>query len=750
MPGRRTLTGLVVLALLGATALLTWIALDDAHDRAKRANDDLARQAAQAVSRDVTILAAGLRGGGAIVSREGNVGRAQFRQFSRSVLKGSPFLGLAWAPLLDPNERAAYESKRDRPIKRMADDGGLVPVGADVSRPFLPLSLTFPPTPARRQALGFDLFSEPTRVATIKSAIDAAEPKMTAPLDLAQTSGPGAVVYAPVFVRAVGERSVAGVLTSAISGEAVEGQLRSRIEGVGRVGISDGGEPLSAAPVDDAAEAEVEVLGRTWLVAVEHTASANLVPAFAAGVSGLALTLVASGLFWIASRRERDLTERRAAAELTSARESLLIRITEVLEHELEAEARLRGLARTLVPAAGDVCVVCEVGADGEVRRVGVAAIDERTEELVATLPEPSATSPIRAAISSREPVLYTRVSENREARRARERGIVAAAEQPSASAETLFATQERSNMIVPLVARGKVLGTISISILAKSDRPPLSREDVAFGMEVATHAAVALDNARLYEQQRDIAGILQGALLPRTLPEIAGVDVAVRHRPGKAGTEIGGDFYDLFEVSGRWMAVVGDVCGKGPEAAALTALVRHTLRATAQLGPEAAVRRVHEAIVASGENTYCTLCCAELRASPGGGLTARVATAGHPEPRVVDREGSVRRLDVTGPLVGVLERPVFGAQEVSLGEGAMLFMCSDGLPEARRDGEVFGEERLESLLAGLSDLDPTAVLERVEREVVGFVAGRQRDDLALFALKVRDRRGYPTGGRGT
>jgi serine phosphatase RsbU (regulator of sigma subunit) len=408
------------------------------------------------------------------------------------------------------------------------------------------------------------------------------------------------------------------------------------------------------------------------------------------------------------------------------------------MEREIEVWGRLRSLARTLVPAVGDVCTVHEVTAEGAVMRVGVAALDEQTEALVRSLPEPSETSPIRAAVSSREPVLYTRVAANREAARARERGIPETRPESEGSAVARFQAEERSNMIVPLVARGRVLGTISVSILNSSGREPLDRDDIAFGMEVATHAAMALDNARLYEQQRDIAAILQQALLPRSLPEVAGAEVAVRHRPGRTGTEVGGDFYDLFEAGDRWVAVVGDVCGKGPEAAALTALVRHTLRATARLGPEEAVLRVHEAIQASGENTYCTLACAELRRE-GDALVARVTTAGHPEPRVVGRDGAVQRLEVTGPLVGVLHDPVFEAQEVRLPAGSTFFMCSDGIPEARRNGEIFGDGRLEDLLVQLGAARPEEMLRRLEEEVVDFVAGRPRDDLALFALRVND-----------
>ena len=333
-------------------------------------------------------------------------------------------------------------------------------------------------------------------------------------------------------------------------------------------------------------------------------------------------------------------------------------------------------------------------------------------------------------------------MADDREAQRASARGI-APRSRPGAeelSPEAQILADSRSNLIVPLVARGRVLGTMSLSVLASTGRPSLTRDDLAFAMEVATHAAVALDNSRLYEQQRDIAEILQEALLPRSLPKVNGAEVAVRHRAGMIGTEVGGDFYDLFGVGDHWMAVVGDVCGKGPEAAALTALARHTLRATAEGGAEAAVRRVHEAIRGSGESTYCTLCCAELR--PGvDGVAAKVVTAGHPEPRLISATGEVRRLDVTGPLVGALDHPVFRSQEVLIEHESVLFMCSDGVPEARRRGEVFGDHRLEALLSALVAYEPAAMLERLEDEVLRFVEGRPRDDLALFALRVDPRR---------
>ena len=737
MPGRRTLSGLVVLALLAATALVTYLIYDAERDNARDVDLDLARQVALDARQEVLSVAAGLRGSAAIVESSGDIEPPRFRAFARDVIARSPFLGLSWAPRVSTEGRASFEEALGQPISELADDG-VRPLAAGSSDSYLPIAVTYPNSRVRRQFLGVDALSEPTRAEVARDAINAAEPRLSRPILLAQTGDVGAAVYAPVSQSVNGAPRAVGVMISGVTGKAIAAELQRRLNLDFEVTITDEGKTLTGEqPPDGAISTTINVLGRPWEVWVVADSPVNVVPAIAFGASGLALTLVAFGLLGLTTRRERDLQRRQADAELRSARESLLIRITEVIEREIEVHGRLKSLARTLVPAVGDVCSVHEVTQDGSVRRAGIAALDEETEALVRSLPpEPSQTSPIRAAIASREPVLYTRVAENREAKRARERGIAEAAASGGVSQADLFAADQRSNMIVPLVARGRVLGTISVSILRSSGRDPLDREDVTFAMEVATHAAMALDNARLYEQQRDIAGILQQALLPKSLPEVAGAEVAVRHRPGRVGTEVGGDFYDLFEAGDRWIAVVGDVCGKGPEAAALTSLVRHTLRATARLGPALAVERVHEAIQASGENTYCTLCCAEIREEEDG-FAVRVVTAGHPEPRVVLEGGEVQRLDVTGPLVGVLEEPIFEAQEVVLPPGATLFMCSDGVPEARRNGELFGDNRLERLLSKLSPLRPPDMLLDLEEKVVDFVEGRPRDDLALFAFRV-------------
>jgi serine phosphatase RsbU (regulator of sigma subunit) len=733
MPGRRTLTVFVIVALLAATAVATVLAYRAEQDSARDADEARARQAAFAVRQNLTILVAGLRGASSLVSDGGEVDPSRFQEFASDVLRETPFGRLSFAQPVEAGERSAFEAELGTPITKLDADGRYVPIPERVSRDFLVVTLVHPGTPVRRRGIGVDLLSDPVRAAASEDAVSAGEARLSPPLELRKPAEAGALLFDPV--QEPDGSGIAGVLAARISGNDMVAAVERQVGEGSDIMIGDSGVALAGPrPAEDVTDAAISVLGREWLVSVAGTTTPDATPAVAYGASGLALTLAATGLLLLGGRRERDLTHRRTAAERLVARESLQVRITEAIEREIEGDARLGSLARQMVPAVGDICVVHEVTPGGGVRRVGVAAPDERTEELIRTQPEPAATSPIRAAITTRQPVLYTRVSGDREARRGLPpRELAGDGELPAIEG---LEADRISSMIVPLVARDRVLGTISLTVLGSSGRPPLTREDLTFAMEVATHAAVALDNARLYEQQRDIAGILQGALVPRELMEVPGADVAARHRAGMTGTFVGGDFYDLFEVGGHWMAVVGDVCGKGPQAAALTALARHTLRATARLGPAGAVARVHDAIRASGEYTYCTLCCAELRPGPDG-IDATVTTAGHPEPRVVGVDGSIRRLEVTGPLVGVLDAPIYRAQEVKLEPGELLFICSDGLPEARRNGEVFGEHRLEALLTALAASRPPAMLERLEQEILGFVEGSPQDDLAMFALRV-------------
>jgi phosphoserine phosphatase RsbU/P len=256
---------------------------------------------------------------------------------------------------------------------------------------------------------------------------------------------------------------------------------------------------------------------------------------------------------------------------------------------------------------------------------------------------------------------------------------------------------------------------------------------------ERARHAAET-DAARYAE----LAWTLQESLLPPDLPDIPGVQVATRYHPAGDGSEIGGDFYDIFQVSdAEWFAVVGDICGKGAGAARLTALTRYTLRATTvrtrtiegNLGDlNTALSRQYEVDQQRGENRFATAIALRFQAAPDG-VSVQAGSGGHPPPLVVRADGSVEEMACRGPLLGVFPTGTFVSDRTTLAPGDLLVLYTDGVTEARRGREEFGEDRLRDLLASLAGRTADAVVGAVEEAVVSFQSGVARDDIAVLAL---------------
>ncbi len=239
---------------------------------------------------------------------------------------------------------------------------------------------------------------------------------------------------------------------------------------------------------------------------------------------------------------------------------------------------------------------------------------------------------------------------------------------------------------------------------------------------------------------QRETAATLQEALLPPSLPEIPGVATATAYRPGAAGLEVGGDFYDLFEngASRSWTAAIGDVSGKGAPAAALTALVRHTIRAFAEQGPATAVMEVNRAILREERaGTFATLCAATLSRTRSGGLEIAISVAGHPPPLVVRGSGEVQPIAPNAPLAGVMDEIDATTTELTLEPGDTLFLFTDGLTEARtQESGLFGEERLREALGELAGEPPEALVAAVLERAAEFAPGFPDDDVAILAIR--------------
>ena len=238
----------------------------------------------------------------------------------------------------------------------------------------------------------------------------------------------------------------------------------------------------------------------------------------------------------------------------------------------------------------------------------------------------------------------------------------------------------------------------------------------------------------------RVLAQTLQQSLLPPTLPRVPGLDVAGGYRPAGTGDEVGGDFYDLFETrGGEWVVVLGDVCGKGAEAAVLTALTRYTVRAEAMRTPQPArvLESLNDALRRQQGDRFCTIVYARVRGQPGRPHQVTVASGGHPLPLRVVREARPEPVGRFGTLIGAFDQVRVHDVDVVLQPGDALVLFSDGVTEARGAGGFFGEEGLEAVLADAVHESADVVARRLVQAVVDFQDGMPRDDIAVVVLKV-------------
>ena len=233
------------------------------------------------------------------------------------------------------------------------------------------------------------------------------------------------------------------------------------------------------------------------------------------------------------------------------------------------------------------------------------------------------------------------------------------------------------------------------------------------------------------------LAETLQQILIPREPPTVDGLEVAAAYRPAHAGDEVGGDFYDFFETAaGDWVFAIGDVCGKGAEAAVVTALVRNTLRAVV-LRPErldTVLDTVNSVLLLHSER-FASLALLWLRRTVTG-WHATLSCAGHPLPLLV-RDGALPvPYGEPGSLVGAVETATFSAHQVDLAPGDALLLYTDGVTEGRNGDDFFGERRLEEAAAKGAG-SAAAMVAVVLDEVLAFQSGDPRDDVALLAVRV-------------
>jgi serine phosphatase RsbU (regulator of sigma subunit) len=423
----------------------------------------------------------------------------------------------------------------------------------------------------------------------------------------------------------------------------------------------------------------------------------------------------------LGERLERTLdSERRAARQLRG-----LYEISQSFAESLSLQATLDAVVKSMVELFEvDAAVIRMPDDRGEM--LDVRAVHVRDEKLAEAAPrllgasQPVSAATARRLLRSRRPVVL-------------EHGSLG----PDDAHRVLDAFLARGSTaaVLPLATPGEILGTLTL--LSLDPRRPLDRETVDAAMTVGGQAALAIDNARLYQQQKDFSETMQRSLLPRELPAVEGLDVGHVYE-SSARVDVGGDVYDFLILDdGRLAVILGDVTGKGIEAAADMAMAKFSFRALARVHsePEEFLQRVNEVIVDEiGGGKFITMLYALVDART---RSVACASAGHPAAKVVKPDGTVAALAGRGLALGIEAEQDYEAERAELEPGSTIVLYTDGVVEARRDGKLYGEERLDKVLAEGAGLDAQELAESILADCRGFAGGELGDDCAILCLRL-------------
>jgi integral membrane sensor domain MASE1 len=262
-----------------------------------------------------------------------------------------------------------------------------------------------------------------------------------------------------------------------------------------------------------------------------------------------------------------------------------------------------------------------------------------------------------------------------------------------------------------------------------------------AVGITSLVLAAVITERRRAEEAVEKIAGALQQSLLPSHPPDIPGIEIAADFRPAGEHNIVGGDFYDMFETdAGSWAVIIGDALGHGADAAALTGLARHTLRAAAvrEPRPSRVLRFLNDEILRQAPWQVCTVAYARLEPAGSAGARLTVSSGGHPLPLVLRVDGTVEQLGSPGTMLGAMPDPQLTDSTAELEVGDAVVLYTDGLTEAYAPGRVVAVPELASVVASCAGRGAPAILSAVEGALLEAGGGEPRDDIVVLVLRVR------------
>ncbi|WP_405588673.1 SpoIIE family protein phosphatase [Streptomyces sp. NBC_01190] len=424
---------------------------------------------------------------------------------------------------------------------------------------------------------------------------------------------------------------------------------------------------------------------------------------------------------------------------------SFLVEASDLLAGTLERDQTLALMAQMTVPTLASWCAVYTIAEQSEPELAFVLHEDEdRIDGIKALLSQvrPPDPDPTPGARVWTDPSDVAHSSALRASLRSLGVGSAASAATSRASTPGIqlatAAAVGGETVVLPLVARNRVIGMLT---LGKPTDERFRQEILELAEDLSRRAALALDNARLYSERTAISQALQRSLLPPELPRVPGVEVEVVYRAAGEGNEVGGDFYDLFPIrDGCWGFAIGDVCGTGPEAAAVTGLARHALRLLARegFGGPAVLERLNAAILDEGARSrFLTLLYGELWPQQDGSAVLRMVCAGHPLPLRLRPDGTVEPAAEPQPLLGVMEDLDLFEQAMTLDPGDVLLCVTDGVTERREGSRMLGDDGLADVLATCTGLTAGAVASRVQRAVERFASDAPSDDMAILVMRV-------------
>lgn len=426
---------------------------------------------------------------------------------------------------------------------------------------------------------------------------------------------------------------------------------------------------------------------------------------------------------------EAEIAARRRAEEI----QRFYAETSAALSLSLDYPESFEQLGRLCVPFLADLCLI-DVSEERGVRRLAAVHADPHKRKLVAELethypPARYGAHPAANVLRGGKPEVADEMSD----------AYLRATTRDDRHFQIVKELDFVSYMCVPLEARGRVLG--ALTLVSSGSGRHFGTSDLALAEEFARRAGLAIDNARLYSERAHVARALQSSLLPPSLPAIPGTRVTARYQAAGEGNEVGGDFYHVFQVDEQaWWFVIGDVSGKGPEAAAVAGLAGHTLRAFGlqERSPSRLLTALHETLLIDDDNAeFCTVCCALLQPREHG-ATLSIACGGHPPPIIRRADGTVEIATCRGPVLGMPVDLSFEEQSVELVSDDVVVLYTDGVTEVHhRNQPLFGEERLVGVIRR-AERDVDHIADDILAAVSDYGPPEPRDDLAVVVLQIQ------------